>query len=373
MAMAMAMARIRDGQGKVKDYVNFFKNTGISKSQADEQGLTARALGKKSYAIASNGSDSLIAAHRSNDLSDDGAVAIADAAPGDERLQALGIRAIQEGKTIAQAGNLVRAVKLMASERPENTGDMFGFDDSGMREAEAMAKAATTHQRDLQNRINAISGAAKRPDIAKQEGIKVGDSAAILRRVDELKAEKSAWDKWPTNPELVAKIRSDLAAEKPALDSYTPAEAAAKEAREAQATRAEGKAASDGQAKLKADAEVGDFDLTGSDRTADADKNQDAMFSVRDKEHDALRELSEHDSLYAIGKSDKNTVQGIAADVAPTIKVKRYDPWMGRTDYQLTLPDGNIGKMVVREPNPYGPSTYDHSDPSNPVTERPGG
>lgn len=202
---------IRDGQGKVLDYVNYFKANGISRADADEQGLTARALGKKAYAIASNGSDSLIAAHRSNDLSDDGAVAIAEAAPGDERLQAVGIRAIQEGKTIAQAGNLVRAVKLMADEHPENTGDMFGFDDSGMREAEAMAKAATTHQRELQNRINAISGAAKRPDIAKQEGIKVGDSAAILRRVDELKAEKIAWDNWPTNPDLVAKIRADIA------------------------------------------------------------------------------------------------------------------------------------------------------------------
>ncbi|MBC7603420.1 MAG: hypothetical protein H7255_12280, partial [Ramlibacter sp.] len=179
----------------------------------------------------------------------------------------------------------MRAVKLMASERPDSTGDMFGFDDSGMRQAEAMAKAATTHQRDLQTRIAAISGAAKRPDIAKQEGIKVGDSAAIQRRVDELKAQKAAWDNWTTNPDLVAKNRADLSEEKPALDSCTPAEAAAKEEREAAATRAEGKASSDGQAKLKADAEVGDFDLMGSDRTADADPNEDAMFSVKQGEH----------------------------------------------------------------------------------------
>jgi len=76
-------------------------------------------VGKRAYAIANDGDTELIAAHRSNGISDEAAFAIATAAPKDGRLQAVGIRAVLDGKPIVQAANIMRAVKMMAGEREE--------------------------------------------------------------------------------------------------------------------------------------------------------------------------------------------------------------------------------------------------------------
>ena len=236
MASALdAELNIRDGQGKVKDYVDYFRATKISEATAEQRGLLARSIGKRAYAIASGGSDELVAAHRSGHLSDDAATAIANAAPGEQRLQAVGIKAVQEGKTIGQSANLVRAVKLMSGEHAATTGDMFGFDDSAMKEAEAMAKLATAKQRELTTRLSAITGAAKRPEIARAEGIDIADPKAILKRAEDLKAERAAWDNWSTNPELVAAIKHELHPDEPLLSSQTPEDLKAKTEREGNA------------------------------------------------------------------------------------------------------------------------------------------
>ena len=233
-----AELNIRDGQGKVRDYVDYFHATGIGRATAEQRGLLARAIGKRAFTIANDGSPDLIAAHRAGTITDEAAVAIAGAAPGDGSLQAVGIRAVLDGKTIGQAANTVRAVKLLAGDRADTTGDMFGFDDSAMREAEAMAKIATSAQRDLSARISAISGAAKRPELAAAEGINVKDSAAVLRRAEQLRAERSAWDNWSTNPDLVAKIRAELHPGEdlpPLLMTHSAADLEVKAAREANA------------------------------------------------------------------------------------------------------------------------------------------
>jgi hypothetical protein len=89
-----------------------------------------------------------------------------------------------------------------------------------------------------------------------------------------------------------------------------------------------------------------------------------------------LRELSKADDLFALPKSEKTTVEGIAQDNDPAINVRALKPYGGRSDYLLTLPDGNTARIMVREPNPYGPSLYgyDLTDGAmgGEVTERPG-
>lgn len=90
----------------------------------------------------------------------------------------------------------------------------------------------------------------------------------------------------------------------------------------------------------------------------------------------ALAELSKADDLFALPKSDKTTVEGIAADNDPGIKVRKLPPFAGRTDYQLTAPDGMTARLMVREPNPYGPSLYGYDvldgEMNGQLTERPG-
>ena len=216
-AMLDAELNIRDQQGKVKDYVAYFENAGIPEADADARGLLARAPGKQGFAIATKGSPELVAAHRADVIPDAGAAAIANAAPGDSRLQAVGIKAIQEGKSPLAAVNIIKAVQEISKGRPApEGGDLFGFDDSAMREAEEMAKIATLKQNQIAQRLAAISGASRRPEIAKKEGIDIKDPEALKKREKELRQQKASWDNWSSSPDLVQEIRKEMEpAEKP--------------------------------------------------------------------------------------------------------------------------------------------------------------
>lgn len=205
-----AELNIRDGQGKVKDYVDYFINSKISEEEANLRGLISRFIGKTAFRIANDGSAELIASHRANALSDEAANSIALAAPGNSRLQAVAIKAVLEGKSIIQAVNTLQAVKALASEQGDSTGDMFGLDDSAMREAEQMATIASRRQRQLSELLAAIQGAAKRPDLARKKGVDVKNPKAIQAKITEIKREREAWDRWSTNPDLIASIRDEL-------------------------------------------------------------------------------------------------------------------------------------------------------------------
>jgi hypothetical protein len=205
-----AELNIRDGQGKVKDYVDYFINSKISEAEANLRGLISRFIGKTAFRIANDGSAELIASHRANALSDEAANSIALAAPGNSRLQAVAIKAVLDGKSIIQAVNTLQAVKALASEQGDSTGDMFGLDDSAMREAEQMATIASRRQRQLSERLAAAQGAAKRPELARKEGVDVKDKAALDAKITEIKREREAWDRWSTNPDLIASIRDEL-------------------------------------------------------------------------------------------------------------------------------------------------------------------
>ena len=205
-----AQLNIREEQGSVADYAQYFKDSGISKEAADERGLLARAKGRTGFAIARDGTPDLIAANRAGVLSDEAALSISLAAPGSERLQALGIAMVQEGKSILVAVNTMKAVDLMAAERMAKgaQGDIFGFDDSAMQEAAKMAKLASSKQRKIGEQIAAVSGASKRPELAKKMGVDVQDPQGIQKRIVELRQEQELWDNWPLHPELVAKLRA---------------------------------------------------------------------------------------------------------------------------------------------------------------------
>lgn len=206
-----AQLNIREEQGSVADYAQYFKDAGIDKATADELGLLARAKGRTGFAISRDASPDLLAAHRAGKLTDEAALSISTAAPGSARLQALGIAAVNDGKSILYATNLMRSVDLMAAERMAagQQGDIFGFDDSALREASAMAKKASSKQRQISEQIAAVSGASKRPELARKMGVNVEDPAAVQAKILELKNEQYLWDNWPLYPELVAKLRGE--------------------------------------------------------------------------------------------------------------------------------------------------------------------
>lgn len=263
-AVLDATLNIREGQGKVKDYVDFIKATKPREAEAKSQGLLARQTGKRAFTIATKGSDELIASHRNDQVTDEAAERIANAAPRSRKLQAVGIKAIQEGKTIANAENLIKAVSSMSGGN-KGSADLFGFDDSAMIEAEALAKKATAKQAEIQKTLSAIQGAAKRPELAKKEGIDIKDAEAVNKRIQALKEDKAAWQSWHTNPQLVSELKGDGFS----LAQETEIQRQERESQERQTQKQQEEQAKAEQAKLEADKGADDFVLQGSDRPAD--------------------------------------------------------------------------------------------------------
>lgn len=254
---------VKDGRGKVKDYVRYFQAVPVERSEATQRGLLQTAVGRDAYAIAVSGSDELIASHGAAQLSDQAAVAIAQAAPKDQRLQAVGLKLIIDGKPIHTAVNTMRAVGVMASERKAAgvQGDIFGFDDSAMLEAIEMAKGASKAQREISEQIAAVSGAAKRPDIARKMGVDVTDPEGIQKRILELRKEQGKWDNWATHPELVAKLRGEPAVPPLVLQAETNAQIQAREAAERATTLS--------AQRVTTAPSSNEFTLSGSSRAAD--------------------------------------------------------------------------------------------------------
>lgn len=81
---------------------------------------------------------------------------------------------------------------------------------------------------------------------------------------------------------------------------------------------------------------------------------QPAFSWQEDAGRKALAEFSKADDLFALPKSDKDTVEGIAADNDPQIKVGKPKSVAGRVEYTLTMPDNSEATLSVRDPNPWG-------------------
>ena len=222
-AILDAELNLRDGQGQVKDYVNYFKADKITKEEAVSRGLLDRATGKRAYAIATDGSEELITAHRNDQITDTEAEAVALNAPGNTALQAAGLKALINGSKAIEAVNVMKAVM---SVDPNAGGggqqdSMFAFDDSAMQTATAMSKIVSKKQREITADLSAITGASKKPEVAKKYGVNVKNAAALKAVIDGLKADRLAWENWHTNPELVAEINSEMKGDPDLLSMVT--------------------------------------------------------------------------------------------------------------------------------------------------------
>jgi hypothetical protein len=222
---------VKDGRGKVKDYVSFFKEFGLPKEQARAEGLLNTAIGRQAYEIADAGSPSLIAAHFNKDITDDAATAIAINAPRDEALQNLGMQQVRDGKSINHAVNFMRSAMAAGFKGKEGSGDLFGFDDSFAKEAEAVTKEATKQQREARQQLSAIKGAAKSPEKARLGGVDVKNLEQTQAKIAELEKTINELENFHTNPELYKKLRQaaglEVAEVAPAVEEITtPAEEA---------------------------------------------------------------------------------------------------------------------------------------------------
>jgi len=204
-----AELNIRNENGETKDYVQYFKATGLPKEDYESRGLLGRATGKRAYSVATEGTDELVSALNADKITGDDAYKISSAAPNDPRLQNLGLKLAQTQK-IQDVVNQVLAAKSMPIEEGAANLDMFGFDDSGYKTIQQMAKIATRRQNELKQDISAIQGASKNPVIAKKYGVDVKDPESAKAAVSRMKEEKAKWENYPSHPEIMEQIRAEV-------------------------------------------------------------------------------------------------------------------------------------------------------------------
>lgn len=199
-----AEANILAGKGTIYDQAEYFRTSpGYTEDLSTKKGLVGAG-----YTIGKKATDNTYAQFRNKKISPEAAEAIADAAPKNDNLQVAGVDfALKNPKADAyEISNFINALTI-STEAPVQQGNLFGFNDRAIEDAKLQAKAVAQKMKELREQVNAVRGAAKRPEIAKKLGVDVKDPQAVKSKVTELSGELARWEKWYTFPELVDEIR----------------------------------------------------------------------------------------------------------------------------------------------------------------------
>jgi hypothetical protein len=200
-----AEINIMDGKGTVYDQAKFLRN--IAATHGEDEALAARGrLGARSRPaqdIAFLAGPDLYDAFVNHIVQPDAAAALAAAAPRNEVAQRIGIRAVGQGKGTDFAVNLTRAAAAQIGDRVQQT-DLFAPDDPAFASMERQAEVASREMRAIREQIAAVSGAVKRPEVARQLGVDVRDPAAVAGTIAQLKDLLRRWESWPADPQLRA-------------------------------------------------------------------------------------------------------------------------------------------------------------------------
>lgn len=211
-----AEKNIADGKGTIYDQAKFLRNSAAAHGK-DEALARARRngiQGRKAATIAFNASDPTFDSFINEVITAEQAAAIAQAAPGNEAAQQIGLRAIAKGRDAQQAANDIQgALGMVGTEKASQT-DMFA-DTAMQAEWERVGDYATGKQRELTEQIRAVQNAARNPETAKKFGVDVKDPEGILRRIDELKAERDRWQNYSKHSDLLAEARGTAGARAP--------------------------------------------------------------------------------------------------------------------------------------------------------------
>ena len=207
-----AESNIRDGMGTVRDYAHFFRNKDIDEAEASGKGLLSREKGKRGWAIGKFAEDNLYWLYRNGGISEERAAAVARGAPNDADVQNAALDSAK-GMDATTLEIHTRRLKAFKDEGGGNAsgesvqGDLFGMDDSAMREMVALSKAAGELVKQNKQRILAVKGVIKRPEIAREMGVDINNPDAVRAAVAALEYENSRLMSPTPEPEIMDKIR----------------------------------------------------------------------------------------------------------------------------------------------------------------------
>jgi hypothetical protein len=209
-----AESNIRDGQGSVTDYATYFRNSTTTEADAREGGLLSRTKGRSGWALGRLAGDDLYSAAQAGAIPESKAVAIAEAAPGNPGLQRAGMDAAK-GLSAAELPGFLRYLQSTTTPQAQQQG-LFGDDESSLVEARRIAKAAAKRAQEISDQINAVRGAAKRPEAAAKLGVDVKDPDGLAKRIGELQTLRTRYQNFHTDREILAELGGRAPAPVPA-------------------------------------------------------------------------------------------------------------------------------------------------------------
>lgn len=205
-------SNIKDEKGTTKDYVRYFeRRPELSEEAARNGGLLAR-KGINAWKIARIGSDDVRSQFLSGKISERKAVAISEGAPGRDAAQAAGLSRAEK----LSAEELKAFVSIINQAVPENAtkaeqGDLFGFDDSYLKEQEKIASLVAKDKTLIADKIRAVKGALRNPQAAEEMGLKFEATPEnIAAEVEKLNMRSAALDRFYLNSDLMRYYRNKI-------------------------------------------------------------------------------------------------------------------------------------------------------------------
>lgn len=205
--MLDAASNIRDGQGTIEDYADFFRSEfskNLTEAEARQQGLLARSKGRAGWDIGKSASEDLFAIWKAGRISDAQAAAIARTAPGNADVQRIGIRGALKGDVPQK---LVQTVQAALAYQTTATQDDWFSNTALEEEWRKEGYKVLSAQREIEAEIKAVKNAASNPAAAAKHGVDVKDPEGVRKKITALQAELDRWDKWREHPDLVAQIK----------------------------------------------------------------------------------------------------------------------------------------------------------------------
>ncbi len=209
MQLLDAELNIRDNQGSERDFAAYFRHSGYDREGSEARGLLRGDKAKLGFALGRLATDNTYALYRADAYDHRALAAIAESAPGDERLQAIGVATLHANPRIDPTV-LFNLIKLSALEGADNSGPRQGeFGDwatPNIKDQIAMGEAALKIQRDIKGRVQALKdtlslskGTSKTAEI-EGTGTRFGDKTSMKLRIEELSNEALTWANWTSDP-----------------------------------------------------------------------------------------------------------------------------------------------------------------------------
>ena len=121
-------------------------------------------------------SEDVWAAWRGGKVSAEKAAAIADLGRDNEGLQAQGVKQALKGDSADQIRHTLAILKRYLPAKKQKQGDLFGFDESAIVEAEKLGKAVSSIVRELKQRL----ARSKRFGVRRAIGLRWGLNGCVL-------------------------------------------------------------------------------------------------------------------------------------------------------------------------------------------------